>query len=61
MDNGAHATLQDVTGLWRAMTPEEQERAENLLPVISDSLRYEAEKGGKDLDKMIEEKASWEA
>lgn len=53
-----YATLQDVAGLWRAMTPEEQERAANLLPVISDSLRHEAEKVGKDLDKMIEEKAS---
>ena len=36
------------------MTTDEQERAENLLPVISDTLRYEAEKVGKDLDKMIE-------
>ena len=36
------------------MTADEQERAENLLPVISDTLRYEAEKVGKDLDKMIE-------
>lgn len=48
------ATVQDAVGLWRAMTTDEQERAENLLPVISDTLRYEAEKVGKDLDKMIE-------
>lgn len=48
------ATVQDVVGLWRPMTADEQERAENLLPVISDTLRYEAEKVGKDLDKMIE-------
>lgn len=48
------ATVQDAVGLWRPMTTDEQERAENLLPVISDTLRYEAEKVGKDLDKMIE-------
>lgn len=48
------ATVQDAVGLWRPMTADEQERAENLLPVISDTLRYEAEKVGKDLDKMIE-------
>lgn len=48
------ATAQDAVGLWRTMTTDEQERAENLLPVISDTLRYEAEKVGKDLDKMIE-------
>ena len=48
------ATVQDVAGLWRPMTSDEQERAQNLLPVISDSLRYEAEKVGKDLDHMIE-------
>ena len=49
------ATVQDAVGLWRPMTADEQERAENLLPVISDTLRYEAEKVGKDLDKMIED------
>ena len=48
------ATVQDAVGLWRPMTADEQERAENLLPVISDTLRYEAEKVGKDLEKMIE-------
>ena len=49
------ATVEDISVLWRAMTPTEKERAEALLPVISDSLRYEAGKVGKDLDKMIEE------
>lgn len=49
------ATIEDMTGLWRAMSSEEEERAEKLLPVISDSLRYEAVKVGKDLDAMIKE------
>ncbi len=52
---GNFATVEDITALWRAMTPTETERAEALLPVISDSLRNEARKVGKDLDKMIEE------
>ena len=36
------ATLQDVIDLWRALTPEETQRAEKLLPLVSDSLRQEA-------------------
>ena len=52
------ATTQDAAEMWRAMTPEELERAEVLLPVISDSLRYEAEKVGSDLDEMIAAKVS---
>ena len=48
------ATLQDVIVLWREMTPAEEARAEALLPVVSDSLRMEAKKVGKDLDAMIE-------
>lgn len=48
------ATTQDVTSLWRALTPEETSRAEALLPVVSDSLRQEAINVGRDLDSMIE-------
>lgn len=48
-----YATVQDVTELWRAMTPEESERAEKLLPLVSDSLRQEALNVGKNLDNMI--------
>lgn len=49
------ATVQDVQTLWRALTAAEQTRAEALIPVICSSLRYEAEKVGKDLDRMTEE------
>ena len=51
----AFATIQDITALWRSMTPAETERAEALLPIVSDSLRNEAEMRGYDLDTMIEE------
>jgi hypothetical protein len=47
------ATLDDVKTLWRPLTAEEQTRAEALLSVVSNSLRYEARKVGKDLDVMI--------
>ena len=51
MDN--FATTQDVTILWRAMTPVEMARCEALLPIICDSLRIEAKKVGLNLDEMI--------
>ena len=50
----AYATIDELTKLWRKMTAEEQSRAEELLDVVSDSLRYEAKKCEKDLDQMIE-------
>lgn len=50
-----YATLVDLANLWRPLSEEEYERAKALLPVISDCLRFEAQKVGKDLDKMIAE------
>lgn len=52
------ATITDLNQLWRKMDPEEEERAEALLPIVSDSLREEAYKVGKDLDQMIAERPS---
>lgn len=46
------ATTTDVAALWRVLTDDEETRAEALLPVVSDSLRVEAQKVGKDLDEM---------
>lgn len=51
----AFATVEDVTTLWRPLTSAEQERADALLPLLSDALRLEARKVGKDLDEMIME------
>lgn len=50
------ATLDDIAALWRPMSAEEKARAEALLPVVSDSLRAEAYKVGKNLDDMIKER-----
>lgn len=53
----AFATITDVMNLWRKLTHDEQERAEYLLPIVSDSLRLEGEKVGKNLDKLVQESA----
>lgn len=53
------ATQDDVIRLWRALKPEEVERVDALLEVVSDSLRVEAEKVGKDLDQMAEDSVSY--
>lgn len=50
------ATVDDVNNLWRKLKPDETARTEKLLPIISDSLRMEADKVGRDLDNMISEK-----
>ncbi|MCU6746342.1 phage Gp19/Gp15/Gp42 family protein [Faecalicatena acetigenes] len=50
------ATIDDVNKIWRQLKAEEMERASKLLELVSDSLRMEADKVGKDLDKMIEAK-----
>lgn len=50
----SYATIDDVIALFRPLTPEEETRAAALLPVVSDSLRQEAIKLGKNLEEMIE-------
>ena len=57
----AFATVDDLTTLWRRMTAEEQGRAQALLDLVSNSLRVEADKVGKDLDTMVEASESYAA
>ena len=47
------ASVNDVNRLWKPLSNAEQEQVEALLPVVSDSLRQEAKRVGKDLDEMI--------
>ena len=54
----SYATVEDIQSLWRPLTNDEVARASALLPVVSDSLRMEADKVGKDLDEMISQ-SSW--
>ena len=58
----AFATLADVILLTgKTYTAEEQERITALLPLVSDALRYEASKVGKNLDDMVYENPSYES
>lgn len=51
----AFITLDDVMTLSGvSYTVDEQERIEAMLPLISDALRVEAQRVGKDLDQMAE-------
>ena len=55
----ALASIDDIINLWRPLTMGEQDRAYALLEVVSDNLREEAIKVGKDIDKMAAERASY--
>ena len=52
----AFATTNDLSNIWRKLKEDEIPRAEKLLDLVSDSLRMEADKVGKDLDEMIKAK-----
>ena len=53
MSRSDFATVDDVTQLKRALTASEQERVAYLLPVVSDMIRFEAQKAGKDVDALV--------
>ena len=53
------ANLDDLQALWKKLKPVEIERAEALLETISDMLREEAVRYGRDLDKIVAERASY--
>ena len=46
-------TLKDISLLFRDLSSLEERKASALLEIVSDSLRQEAKKVGKDLDEMI--------
>lgn len=53
------AIIDDLSQLWRPLKPGEVGRAESLLTVVSDSLRIEAQKVGKDLDVLVADSTSY--
>lgn len=57
----AFATVDDIQTLWRPLTAEEQTRAGSLLPLLSDALRSEATRVGKDLDTMAAIDSTYES
>lgn len=48
-----YATVADIQALKRPLTAPEQERAAALIPIVSDLIRHEAKKTGRDFDNMI--------
>lgn len=52
--DNSFASYDDVCNLWRPPDGVNEMRTIYLLPVVSNLLRTEAKKVGKDLDKMIE-------
>lgn len=56
---GDFATVEDLETLWRLLKSDERKRAEALLKIVSDSLRVEAKKVGKDLDALVAEDPSF--
>lgn len=55
------ATVEDLETLWRSLKFDERKRAEALLKIVSDSLREEAKKISKDLDKMVLDSPSYQS
>lgn len=48
-----YATVSDIIKLKRPLSASEQTRAEALIPLICDAIRFEAQKVGKVFDEMI--------
>lgn len=48
-----YANVSDIQNLKRALTASEQNRAEEMIPLVCSLIRFEAKKTGRDFDKMI--------
>lgn len=55
------ATVEDLETLWGSLKFDERGRAKALLEIVSDSLREEAKKVSKDLDKMVLDSPSYKS
>ena len=53
------ATVEELQMLWRELKNSELERAMKLLEVVSDTLRVEANRTGKNIDNMMLENPSY--
>lgn len=54
------ATIEDIKSLYRELSEKETQRAQALLPIVSDRLRILANNYRRDLDKMIKKKPALE-
>jgi hypothetical protein len=54
-----YCSVDDVISLWRPLKNDEILRVKELIPVVENSLRAEADKVGKDLDQMAKENEAY--
>lgn len=54
-----YCSVDDVISLWRPLKNDEILRVKELIPVVENSLRVEADKVGKDLDQMAKESEAY--
>ena len=54
-----YCSVDDVISLWRPLKNDEILRVKELIPIVENSLRVEADKVGKDLDQMAKENESY--
>lgn len=54
-----YCSVDDVISLWRPLKNDEILRVKELIPVVENSLRIEADKVGKDLDQMAKDNEAY--
>lgn len=54
-----YCSVDDVISLWRPLNIDEVDRVKSLIPVIENTLRVEADRVGKDIDKLAEESEAY--
>lgn len=54
-----YCSVDDVISLWRHLKNDEILRVKELIPVVENSLRVEADKIGKDLDQMAKDNEAY--
>lgn len=54
-----YCSVDDVISLWRPLKNDEILRVKELIPVVENSLRVEADKIGKNLDQMAKENEAY--
>ena len=59
--NKPFATVEDIQRLYRPLSAAEQERADALLPLVSDEIRVLGRNYGKDIDARIKVDSAYES
>lgn len=54
-----YCSVDDVISLWRPLKIDEVDRVKSLIPVIENTLRVEADRVGKDIDKLADESEAY--